>query len=74
MFKRLFRRLYYNESLPTGLFILTFVVVVVIAVFQVWVIGSGLTSGIKAISGSCGQTYPVESIFSGNWFCPKEAP
>lgn len=53
MFKRLFRRLYYNESLPTGLFILTFVVVVVVvvvvAVLQVWAIGSGLTSGIKAI-------------------------
>jgi hypothetical protein len=37
---------------------------------KLWLVGSLLTSGIKAISGHCGQTYGIESVVSGNWFCP----
>jgi len=39
--------------------------------FNFWVIPSAVTSGVKAISDSCGKTYPVEKIWSGNWFCSK---
>jgi len=38
--------------------------------FNLWVIPSAITSGIKAVSDKCGQTYPVEKVWSGDWFCP----
>lgn len=34
--------------------------------------GSVITSGVKAISNDCGNEYPVEVVFGGNWFCPSE--
>jgi hypothetical protein len=37
-----------------------------------WLIGSLLTSGIKAAKDDCGQTYSVESVLSGDWFCPSK--
>ena len=36
-----------------------------------WLVGSGITSGIKAAKDQCGTRYGVESVFSGNWFCPE---
>lgn len=39
--------------------------------FNFWVIPSVLVSSVKALSYSCGKTYPIEKIWSGNWFCPK---
>jgi len=38
----------------------------------VWVAGSAMTSGVKAVSESCNETYPIETVFAGDWFCPKD--
>ncbi len=38
----------------------------------VWVAGSGITSGIKAVNDNCGQRYPVEVVLNGDWFCSEE--
>jgi len=48
------------------------VVVLAINVGLLWLLSSGITSGVKAISDDCGAEYPVESVLSGDWFCPKE--
>jgi cytochrome b len=37
-----------------------------------WVAGSAITSGVKAAKDQCGTRYGVESVFSGNWFCPED--
>jgi len=39
---------------------------------NLWVIPSAITSGIKAVSYSCGKTYPVEKVWSGDWFCEEK--
>lgn len=36
-----------------------------------WVLASAVTSGVKAGTENCGQTYVVENVLSGDWFCPK---
>lgn len=40
-------------------------------VIPAWVVGSLVTSGIKAATDNCGQVYVVETIISGDWFCPE---
>jgi len=40
---------------------------------NLWVIPSAVTSGIKAVSNSCEKTYPVEKVWSGNWFCEDKS-
>jgi len=40
--------------------------------FNLWVIPSIITSGIKSVSDKCGYTYPVEKVWEGNWFCGKK--
>lgn len=52
--------------------ILLFVINLCFVLVVAWVCGSALTSGIKAGTSNCGQTYSVESVFSGDWFCPKK--
>jgi hypothetical protein len=47
-------------------------VYLLLAGLWLWTLGSIITSGIKAFSSSCGHEYPVEVIFGGNWFCPKD--
>lgn len=37
-----------------------------------WVIGSAVTSGVKAGTDNCGQTYVVEKVLAGDWFCPEK--
>lgn len=37
-----------------------------------WVAGSAITSGVKVAKDQCGTRYGVESVFSGDWFCPEE--
>lgn len=38
-----------------------------------WVVASAVTSGIKAGTESCGQTYSIESYWVvGDWFCPGD--
>ena len=41
---------------------------------KVWIVGSLITSGVKAVSDKCGTTYSVEGVvgITGNWFCPTE--
>lgn len=50
---------------------LIIVVQVAAACAGLWLTGSLVTSGVKAVSGSCGKTYPVEKVVSGNWFCAE---
>jgi len=45
---------------------------VVINTILLWITASALTSGIKALSDSCGKEYPIERIVSGDWFCVEE--
>jgi hypothetical protein len=47
------------------------VLVLAVLCFKIWLWGSLATSGVKAIAGSCGKTYGIESIpmINGNWFC-----
>lgn len=35
-----------------------------------WVTASAVTSGVKSLSGNCGQEYVVEVVLAGDWFCP----
>lgn len=37
-----------------------------------WVLASAVTSGVKVAKDDCGKTYGIESVVSGDWFCPKE--
>ena len=39
---------------------------------KLWLIGSLVTSTVKTVKGDCGQTYGVETVLSGNWFCPTK--
>lgn len=39
--------------------------------FQIWLVLSLLTSGIKAATNSCHQPYAIEKLYvQGEWFCP----
>ena len=55
-----------------GLVILPVLAYFMIMGFTIWVAGSAVTSGVKALSNSCGKTYTVERVFSGDWFCPED--
>lgn len=35
-----------------------------------YISGSLVTSGIKALSHSCGTAYRIEKLVDGEWFCP----
>jgi len=35
-----------------------------------WGVVSLATSGVKAVSKSCGTTYTIDKIVAGNLFCP----
>lgn len=49
----------------------TTILVGLVLLFKVWLFGSLITSGVKSVAGSCGQTYDIEKvIINGNWFCP----
>ena len=48
------------------------IICVIFMVIAVWVGGSVLVSGVKSVKNQCGQTYPMESVFSGDWFCAEE--
>lgn len=52
-------------------FVVPLILYLAFMVFAVWGIGSAITSGVKAMSDSCGKRYPVEAFFSGDWFCPE---
>jgi len=40
--------------------------------FGLWVAASAITSGIKALSDSCGKRYGIEVVVGGDWFCPED--
>lgn len=50
-----------------GIFVIIFLVISV----NLFIWGSLITSGIKALSGSCGTDYGIEVLpmVFGNWFC-----
>jgi hypothetical protein len=48
-----------------------FCVAIGLVVLKLWLVGSLITSTVKTVSHDCGQTYPVERVVSGNWFCPS---
>lgn len=58
--------------LGIGLFCGWILFCLALVALKVWVIGSLLTSGVKAAKDDCGQVYGVESVLSGNWFCPTK--
>lgn len=43
-----------------------------VTITWLWFVGSMATSAVKEISDDCNKTYPIEKIFSGNWYCPYE--
>jgi hypothetical protein len=45
---------------------------VIVGVGSLWIGGSAITSLAKAAKNECNFTYPVEVVFNGSWFCPKE--
>lgn len=45
--------------------------VIVIIWLKMWLVGSIATSTIKSISGHCGNSYGIEAVFSGDFFCPE---
>jgi len=59
--------------LALGFIAFVIAVKVTIMCFMLWLGGSTLTSGIKAVTGHCGERYPIESILSGDWFCADKA-
>ena len=48
---------------------LYFIGTVLTVPLSIYVSGSVITSAVKAVSGACGDTYPVEFVFNGDWFC-----
>lgn len=50
--------------------LLVFVINTVVAAGFIWGVGSLVTSAVKSSTNSCGQTYPIEAIFSGSLLCP----
>lgn len=59
-----------NQDKKEGLVV---VALLLIAVFFIWLkvylVGSIVTSGIKALSNSCGKQYWIEWLINGDWFC-----
>lgn len=54
-----------------GIFGAAVVLILVLKVCILWVLLSGVTSGIKALSDDCGKRYGVEAVLGGDWFCPE---
>lgn len=54
----------------TKFFVVASVVNLIITAVVVLVVGSAITSGIKAANHDCDSHYQIEAVFSGNWFCP----
>lgn len=54
----------------------TFIGFALFAIFMqglaLWIAASAITSGVKALSDSCGKRYVVEAVVGGDWFCPDE--
>jgi len=47
-----------------------FIIIAMVLTFKLWFFGGLITSSVKAVSGDCGKTYPVEVyVISGDWFC-----
>ena len=55
-----------------GIFGLWAVFVIAANVALLWAASSAVTSGIKAGTDNCGQTYVAEKVLQGNWFCPEK--
>lgn len=48
------------------------IVAILLNVLIFWVVASGVASGVKAISDSCGTEYVIDDILATEWFCPVE--
>ena len=44
---------------------------VVFLLLKLWFMGSLLTSAVKAVANKCNDTYVVERLVDGHWFCPE---
>jgi len=58
-----------SSDMDISLVILLLVFSLFMFFLKVFMIGSVVTSAIKALSNSCGKEYWVEFIVNGNWFC-----
>lgn len=47
------------------------IVTAVMYITGAWLVGSVLTSVVKAATNNCGETYVVEKVLKGNWFCKE---
>ena len=58
-----------ESIIPVGLL---FSLVFSVLTLKLWIFGSLAVSTVKAVSDSCGKTYPIEVyVINGNWFCSE---
>lgn len=60
-----------EEMRLLSIFGASIVLTIVVNLVMAWVVGSALTSGIKALSDSCDTRYKVEAVLAGDWFCAE---
>jgi hypothetical protein len=49
-----------------------FALAVAVVIIKIWVVASLITSGLKASTNNCNETYVIESFANGTWFCPSK--
>lgn len=47
--------------------------VIALKLFLIWAFISCGVSMVKTLNDHCGDEYKIESVFSGDWFCPSDA-
>ena len=67
----------YTNDIVTSLVGIVFVcgwitLCIALVLLKVWIIGSLATSTLKTLKNDCGKRYGVESVLSGDWFCPTQ--
>ena len=62
-----------KNYLKAGGLILLILSPVWVGLLSTWITCSVVTSAIKSFSDDCGRRYPVEIVFSGDWFCPEKS-
>ena len=59
-------------TLPELLMVVIIPLMICIKLAVVWFVLSLITSGLKAATHNCGQTWGIEVVVPGNWFCPQK--
>ena len=61
-----------ERGFTVGVMLFMIIVWLGLGAFSLWVGGSLITSGVKAVTEDCGKTYGIEKFVSGDWFCPED--